>query len=117
MEAKDREGNTPLLLAARGCRSEIVSVLLKHGAALEVVDREGNTPLLLATREHCAERPREGKPSLFLTSRDHGVNHPRDYSLTVSVLLEWGAKVDSINNHHSNSLLMATKAGYVELVD
>lgn len=48
IDARDRQGNTPLILAAKLGRKEIVRLLLDHGADTRAVDRRGNTALDIA---------------------------------------------------------------------
>ena len=51
IEAKDRWGQTPLLLAAWRGNTETVELLLDRGANIEAKDIRGLTPLLLAAKE------------------------------------------------------------------
>jgi ankyrin repeat protein len=44
----DRDQSTPLHLAARWGRVEVVPVLLEHGASIDAEDAEGRTPLQVA---------------------------------------------------------------------
>jgi len=48
MDARDREGYTPLHFAARARRIEIVRMLLDARAEIDPVNKEGSTPLRLA---------------------------------------------------------------------
>ena len=48
--ANDEE-DTPLHKACQRGRFDFVSLLLQHGAGIDIQDKEGNTPLILA-RQH-----------------------------------------------------------------
>ena len=49
MNAIDPQGRTPLLKAARhNSKSEILQLLLKHGANPDIADEDNNTPLHFA---------------------------------------------------------------------
>jgi ankyrin repeat protein len=51
VEASDRDGHTPLLLAVLGGRDDLVGALVEEGADLRARDRWGLTPLLVAVRK------------------------------------------------------------------
>ena len=48
IEARDREGRTPLLLSVLGKDSDTMNLLLDHGADIEAKDNDGRTALVLA---------------------------------------------------------------------
>lgn len=48
LEARDRDGETALILAASKGRTSVVQALLDHGANIEARDHRGRTPLLAA---------------------------------------------------------------------
>jgi len=48
LEVSNKNGNTPLHLAAEMCKLEVVELLLKSGSKLEAKNVDGNTPLLLS---------------------------------------------------------------------
>lgn len=50
VDARDADGNTPLLLAVREHRSAAVELLLDAGASLRIQDTDGLTPLHIAVR-------------------------------------------------------------------
>jgi uncharacterized protein len=49
-EMKDKEGNTPLILAAQLSDVEAVRLLLRHGAQVNARNSRGETPLILAVQ-------------------------------------------------------------------
>ena len=50
LDAKDREGNTALMLAVAAAQQKIVARLLKAGAGMTLINREGESALLIAVR-------------------------------------------------------------------
>ena len=54
MEAKDAEGNTPLLVAAANGQEAIIRILLKSGAKVTAMNRNDQTVFhLAAKRTNC----------------------------------------------------------------
>jgi len=45
INAKDKYGNTPLIIAARDDRAEIVKILIENGAEVNAKNEKGETPL------------------------------------------------------------------------
>lgn len=60
IEAKDRNGRTPLMLAAQRGRVETVRLLMARGAKTETRDREGNTAFMLAQFSPAGRGDHEG---------------------------------------------------------
>lgn len=52
LDARDREGGTPLTHAARMGRVALVAIMLDHGAAIDHRDIKGSTPLLVAIEKN-----------------------------------------------------------------
>ncbi|KFG86104.1 hypothetical protein MANI_109978 [Metarhizium anisopliae] len=104
---KDRQGRTPLLIAAaRGNKSlGTIQLLLKHGADINIKDREGRTPLSIAAGqwgkslgimqlllEHGADiniKDREGRTPLLIAAAEGDAN-----PAIIQLLLEHGAACD-----------------------
>ena len=55
IEAKDENGDTPLIFAISQGNAEIVEYLVKNSANIEAVDENGNTPLMIAIKYSSAE--------------------------------------------------------------
>jgi ankyrin repeat protein len=71
IEARDRQGRTPLHFAVRiGCEA-IVEHLLARGANFEARDERGNTPLSIT-----AEKNSNGLERLF---NKYGASDPEDF--------------------------------------
>ena len=51
LKQSNKDGLTPLHVAAKMGFAEVCVALVDHGANLEAADQEGNTPLILATKD------------------------------------------------------------------
>lgn len=83
MEARDKEGNTPLMLAVRYRNYPAAKYLLEHGADMTVTDEYGTTLLMKAVLGG----------SLPITG----------------LLLDAGADVNAVNKHGRTALMLAAK--------
>ncbi len=90
IEAKTKDGLTPLMFASRNGHHEIVKTLLEKGADIEA-------------------KTIDDFPSLILASR-YG------YHEIVKTLLEKGANIEAKNIDGWNSLMLASQYGYREIV-
>ncbi|HTW58837.1 MAG TPA: ankyrin repeat domain-containing protein [Terriglobales bacterium] len=89
IEARDDDGDTPLLWAASFAQTDIFKLLLDRGAKIDVRDRQGNTPLIAAACE-CA------------------VATMNSAYAVMKILLEHGAAVNARNHDGRTALMMAS---------
>ena len=125
LNARDKQGLTPLHFATHHVHSEIVALLVKFGADVDAQGSESMTPLLLISQipipyfrdvsriteiaqlllEHGASvhvRNKDGQTPLHLASH-HGL------SSIVILLLKFGADVDATDNNTMTPLLLVSK--------
>ncbi|MGB7599961.1 MAG: ankyrin repeat domain-containing protein [Candidatus Sulfotelmatobacter sp.] len=122
IEARDDEGETPLMRAAAFGQSETFKLLLERGAKINVRDRGGLTPLIAAACS-CAiatmnstydimkillekganvnARTRDGKTALIMAA-----GSPDD-SASVKLLLNWGADPMAKDNEGKTAMTFA----------
>jgi ankyrin repeat protein len=55
IDARDREGWTPLMLSADSCCPEAAELLLGHGAGIGIVNKEGRSALDIAKESECGD--------------------------------------------------------------
>lgn len=101
----EKDGKTPLWLAAKGGNTGIIRKLLEKGASPHIADQEGRTPLHMAAANGDEESVRlllekgapinarddKGETSLHYAAR-HG------YKTVTAILLKKGANVDAEND-------------------
>jgi ankyrin repeat protein len=123
VNARDAEGNTPLILASLYAGPECVEMLLKRGADVNAANRAGVTALVRAATSYQKARlliaaganvrvrtARYGNTPLVLAARRAG------NSLTVQLLLEFGADASERNNAGVSPVLAGAASGDVETV-
>lgn len=88
LEARDEEGNTPLMAAANYAQTEVVQMLLRRGADVKARDNRGFTALMGAACE-CA-----------LATMNSGYD-------SVKLLLDAGSDVNARANDGSTALILA----------
>lgn len=122
IEARDRDGNTPLHWAAAGNKLEATRVLLARGAPPDLPNASGLTPLLVAVRsggeevvevlvEHGATteaRTPEGETALMTAAR---LGNRR----MTKALLAKGASADAANSEGRTVAEIAERWGHPEL--
>ncbi len=120
VNAKDLNGYTPLMWAARASKNDILNLLLSRGANINVKDKRGNTPLLLAARYSKSKvvkslLNRIGKRVGGVNAQDKKGNTPllwavkKNKSKVVTLLLQYGANPDIRNNKGTNAWELAKK--------
>lgn len=87
---RDKEGWTPLMLAARDNRQDILQTLLDSGAQPDVRNHQGSTALMMAAMH--------------------------DHAAVVAVLIKDGASVDSQTNQGWTALTYAAWKGHQDIV-
>jgi hypothetical protein len=90
VNARDREGRTPLMVLGEKATAELVMDLLNAGAKVNVRDNDGDTPLIEAA----------GVDNLDL----------------LRTLIDAGAKVDAHNNEGKTALMIAASSNLVNSV-
>jgi ankyrin repeat protein len=117
VNARDPEGNTPLILAALYARPDCVELLLKKGADPNAANKAGVTPLIRAATDHEKAKlllaagakvqvhTELGNTPLILAARRSGNNR------TVRLLLDQGADVKERNRLGVSALLAAAASG------
>lgn len=91
LNTSDRAGETPLVLAAREGRADVVQTLLRLGSSVDLPDSAGRHPLAAAA----------------------SAGHER----SVEILLDAGAKVDAITSDGYTAFLLAALAGHQQVVE
>lgn len=122
VNARDKDGNTPLILAALHAGPECIELLLKKGADVNAVNNGGATALIRAATHFDKARllvvsgatvrvkTGLGNTPLILAARRTG------NSKTVALLLEHGADVKDRNGFGVSPILTAAASGDLETV-
>ena len=117
VNARDAQGNTPLMLAAVYADTPCVQLLLERGAEVNITNHAGATPLMRAVHnynsvrrlvEHGADvntRSTLGNTALILAAR------PANAHRTVEFLLAHGADARATNNWGASALMAAAASG------
>ena len=123
VDAKDRDGFSPLCLASGKGHVEVVRALLAGGADVEAAANDGATPLFIASEEDHVEVVRvllaggaavdavaDGGRTPLYTASDMG------HVEVVHALLAGGADVEAAANDSATPLFIASQDGHVEVV-
>jgi ankyrin repeat protein len=125
LEARDRNGDTPLHYAAMGGSAEFINYLIDKGAKLEPQDAHHKTPLhqaamndrhnaaaaLLKRGAAVETRDDYGRTALILCAREQG------QAATGRVLIEAGADVNAADKFGSTALELSAWRGKADFVD
>ncbi len=116
VKAKNKYGETALIVAAAWGHSEIVQIFLRAGADVNAQGEDGDTAMLKAITEGHTEIVKmlreAGSPEVTLIqAARHGLLE------TVKALIESGADVKAKDDEHSVTALMwAAMEGHAEIV-
>ena len=102
-------GNSVLLLAAERGNSKAVDLLIKGGADVNAVDRYDSTAMIKAMVKGC------NKCLELLLRAGADVNHGHDEA--ISMLLEKGAAVNTLDGRNNTALYYAASCGKKKCVD
>jgi ankyrin repeat protein len=124
VEARDRFGNTPLLLAAAAGQDEAIKLLLDAGARIDHRNLAGSSPLLRAAMDNRWRTAvllleRGADPNLT-NGQKLGALHAAAYvgnEMLVQALLAHGAVADAIDATGKSPAIYAAARAYVEIVD
>ena len=125
VEARDKDGDTPLHYAAYGGNVELVNYFVDKGAKLELRDAQQKTPLHLAAmydrKDAVAALLKRGavletkddyqRTALILCARERG------QAATGRVLIDAGADVNAVDKFGSTALELAAWRGKADFVD
>lgn len=121
IDAVNENGDTPLITAAADDYGEIVEVLLKNGAKVDVESMDGSTALHFARSGRVAEMLLSKAPDLIKSVNADG-NTPlinavwEDCRDVVEVLLKKGANTVAANNFGTTALHCARSVQVVEML-
>ncbi|HZE70651.1 MAG TPA: ankyrin repeat domain-containing protein [Pyrinomonadaceae bacterium] len=126
VDAADDEGNTSLMLAAKGNRDEIVKLLLEHNASVNIRNKDQKTALLFAAEDghtQVAElllakgadvsvRDAKGMTALLLAAEDSYAQED-----LVKLLLAKGAEPNVTDSQGNTALMLASRAGAFQVIE
>lgn len=124
LEAKDDDGQTPLVVAVQKELVETVNFFIEEGADIEAKDSHGLTPLMVAVQKSKLdtvnllldeEADLAAKDDLGRTPLIVAVQ--KSTPGMVNLLLEYGADLEATDNHGRTPLVMAVRSGRCENVE
>jgi ankyrin repeat protein len=116
INARDKEGRTPLHWACRGVHLEIVRFLVDKGADVNVEDYNKIVPLhSLAVRNNTKAIELLLAKGANVNAKDYGANTPLHYAAiydaadAAALLIEKGASIESRDNYRRTPLLLCAR--------
>ena len=127
---KDKEGNTPLIIAASKGNTTIVTSLLQAGANVNQKNEFGSTAIMLAAKNGYTETVKSlilFNADLNVEDNEFGIIYPsctaliyatmNNHMITAQTLINAGANVHAKNKDEQTVLMFAAQAGYAEMVE
>jgi ankyrin repeat protein len=125
LEARDRDGSTPLILAAGNGETAVVKLFLDKGADIEATDDYGQTPLIRAACDcPSIDMPdTDGSVRLLLTRGANIEARDREGSTALmaaaawgrtwilQILLDNGAQIEARNSDGNTALIISAAGG------
>jgi len=124
INASDKTGYSPLVLAIGKDRLDCVSLLLKNGATFDDVDKNGCTVLMYAVEKgnvEIVEALLKASPDLNQQNSQHQtalmVAAKKGNVEIVKALLKAGADLNQQNSQHQTALMVAAQGGQDQVVE
>ncbi|MGO8758220.1 MAG: ankyrin repeat domain-containing protein [Terracidiphilus sp.] len=123
IDAKNNQGDAPLLLAAKSGKADIVKLLIEKGADIEAKNNKGDTALIAACMVGHADVARVlVEKGASIDARDEGAATALMYAglagdtAIVDLLLAKGANIEAQDDNGETPLMYAASSGSVEAV-
>jgi ankyrin repeat protein len=139
VDARDEEGNTALMYAARYFASSLNQragwALIENGANVNAANRRGETALILASTQYEAEAAQlliekganvNAKTKMGRTALMQAIDGPQDFDNTnhvvhspkiAKLLIDFGADVNTQDEAGNTALKLAMRRGYGDMVE
>lgn len=120
-DTTNRQGYTPLMIAARTKNTNLAQLLLEAGANLDIRNKYGESAIMLASYYGLTDMVKQlyikgakinhsgWNPLLYAASNGH--------ARTLQLLLSGGAEINSTSDNGTTSLMMAVRGGHLETVE